>query len=59
MVELAAFLVTIAVGYLADVIFSAWNWPDAGSIFATAAMGCFLLWSIRHPRGQDSRRSDD
>ena len=48
--EIFAFLVTIFVGYLVDALIGfRWNWPDAGSIFATAAMGSFLLWAIRHP----------
>lgn len=59
MIELAAFLVTIAAGYLADVVFAAWNWPDVGAIFAIAAMGSFLLWAVRHPKGQDNSRGPD
>lgn len=46
-----AFLVTIVVGFAADSLFLSWNWPNAGSVFAIAAMGAFLLWSNRNPNG--------
>ena len=39
-----AFIVTILVGFVAASIFSAWlNWPGAGSVFAVATMGLFIL----------------
>lgn len=44
-IVLFAFVITVLVGFLTDSIFASWNWPDAGSIFAIATMGAFLLWS--------------
>lgn len=52
--EILAFLVTIFVGYLADALIGfRWNWPDAGSIFAIATIGSFLLWAVRHPKHKE------
>lgn len=49
-----AFIVTVAVGFLADAFFaSSWNWPDAGAVFAVATMGAFLLWQIQRKNKPD------
>ena len=52
--EILAFLATIVVGFIAEAyVTPALNWPGAGAIFATAAMGSFLLWAIRHPNRKE------
>lgn len=49
-----AFIVTVIVGYFADGLFGiTLNWPDAGAIFAIAAMGAFLLWSNQQKNKPD------
>ncbi len=48
--EIFAFFGTVAVGFLGAGIFgSLLNWPDAGAVFAIAAMGSAILWAVRHP----------
>lgn len=43
-----AFFLTIFVGFFATGIFGSWlNWPDAGTVFAVATMGAFLMWEVR------------
>lgn len=48
-----AFAVTVVVGFAADSLFLSWNWPDAGAVFAVAAMGAFLLWSNQQKNKPD------
>lgn len=48
-----AFVVTIAAGFAADSIFYTWNWPNAGIIFAIAAMEALFLWSNRKPNERE------
>lgn len=49
-----AFIVTIVVGYLVDCFLSySWDWPDAGTVFAVATMGAFLLWQIQQKNKPD------
>ncbi len=48
-----AFIVTVVVGFIADNFFTLLNWPNAGSIFAVATMGAFLLWQIQQKNKPD------
>lgn len=48
MSDILAIIVTIIFGFLGDAILGvSLNWPDAGAIFAVAAMGWFILRKIK------------
>lgn len=54
--EIVAFLVTIAAGYLGSALLGAnMNWPDAGAIVAVAVMGCFILRELRRRRSHPDK----
>ena len=56
---LLAFLVTVVVGYLGSATLGvAMNWPDAGAIFAVAAMGCFILRAVRRSKSGSDPQQD-
>ena len=61
MVPVFAFVVTVVVGFLGAGIFGSWlNWPDAGAVFAVAAMGSLILWVLQERwRDQDERDRRD
>ena len=50
---LIAFAATVAAGFAADGLFLSWNWPNAGTVFAVATMGAFLLWFNRQKNKPD------
>ena len=46
LIGVLAFIVTILVAIIAEsYLGGSMNWPGIGSIFATAIMGFFIIWS--------------
>ncbi len=52
--EIAAFIVTVIVGFAADSLL--YTWPNAGAVFAAATAGAFILWAVRHPKDEKGER---
>lgn len=48
MVEVLAFIVTVIVGFIVDVLCIKYNMPNLGPVVAVATMGAIILWLVRH-----------
>lgn len=46
--EVLAFIITVIVGFIVDVLCIKYNMPNLGAVVAVAIMGAIILWFVRH-----------
>ena len=57
---LFAFICTVLAGFFAAGWIGDWlNWPDAGAVFAVAAMGCFILRAVYQKGGAEDASDEE
>ena len=55
-----AFLFTLICGFFGTVVIGGWlNWPDAGAVFAIAAMGCNIIYALKYEQLEEQPQQPD
>lgn len=48
--EIFAFIFTVFIGFVVEVVCISSNMPSFGTLVAVAFMGSIILWSVRHKK---------